>query len=328
MIRNETEYQEASERLAQERQRLVEHKARLKTAGLAEDEIKRVIDPFESFHLQLKEEVESYEKLKRGEFDELDNLRGLGHLLISIRIAQGLSQRDLAKRLNVHESSTCLHDASGTRTGCCGKGPGQSPTSLAPRGDRNHSACPWPQPPARCADPANDPTHAGLADRSCFRLQHCQQSTQMTRIESRLYQKAAPLAQANLDCWITFRRRRSLLARLLHFHFHKLRRFALANPLLPIVELRITNPAVTTECPLESSSIALATSPTAPCGFASSHQCAAQTTAQQDEVYRALTNSPIKIARTWIFTRCCRVGTRESRRRRCLREYSTGPGLR
>jgi ribosome-binding protein aMBF1 (putative translation factor) len=104
MIRNETEYQEASERLAQERQRLVEHKARLKTAGLSEDEIKRVIDPFESFHLQLKEEVESYEKLKRGEFDELDNLRGLGHLLISIRIAQGLSQRDLAKRLNVHES--------------------------------------------------------------------------------------------------------------------------------------------------------------------------------------------------------------------------------
>jgi ribosome-binding protein aMBF1 (putative translation factor) len=104
MIRNETEYQEASERLAQERQRLVEHKARLKTAGLPNEEIKRVIDPFESFHLQLKEEVESYEKLKRGEFDELDNLRGLGHLLISIRIAQGLSQRDLAKRLNVHES--------------------------------------------------------------------------------------------------------------------------------------------------------------------------------------------------------------------------------
>ena len=75
MIRNETEYQEASEHLAQERQRLVEHKARLKTAGLAEDEIKRVIDPFESFNLQLKEEVVSYEKLKRGEFDELENSR-------------------------------------------------------------------------------------------------------------------------------------------------------------------------------------------------------------------------------------------------------------
>ena len=68
------------------------------------EEIKRVIDPIESFHLQLKEEVESYERLKRGEFDELENLRGLGHLLIALRIAQGVSQRELARRLEVHES--------------------------------------------------------------------------------------------------------------------------------------------------------------------------------------------------------------------------------
>ena len=104
MIRNETEYQEASVRLAEERNRLAEHRARLKEAGLKDEEIKRVIDPMESFHLQLQEEVESYERLKRGEFDELDNLRGLGHLLISLRIAQGISQRELARRLNVHES--------------------------------------------------------------------------------------------------------------------------------------------------------------------------------------------------------------------------------
>ena len=58
----------------------------------------------ESFHLQLKEEVESYERLKRGEFDELENFRGFGTLLISLRIAKGISQRELAKRLNVHES--------------------------------------------------------------------------------------------------------------------------------------------------------------------------------------------------------------------------------
>ena len=104
MIRNETEYQEASARLADERNRLTEHRARLKETGLSDEEIKRVIDPMESFHLQLKEEVESYERLKRGEFEELENLRGLGHLLISIRIARGISQRELAKRLNVHES--------------------------------------------------------------------------------------------------------------------------------------------------------------------------------------------------------------------------------
>jgi ribosome-binding protein aMBF1 (putative translation factor) len=104
MIRNETEYQEASKRLGEEFKRLEEHRLRLKEAGLGDAEIKRVIDPIESFHLQLKEEVEAYERLKRGEFEELDDLRGLGHLLISSRIAQGISQRELARRLGIHES--------------------------------------------------------------------------------------------------------------------------------------------------------------------------------------------------------------------------------
>ena len=104
MIRNESEYQEASARLADERNRLADHRRRLQEVGLNDEEIKRVIDPMESFHLQLKEELESYERLKRGEFEELENLRGLGHLLISVRIAQGVSQRELARRLGVHES--------------------------------------------------------------------------------------------------------------------------------------------------------------------------------------------------------------------------------
>ena len=104
MIRNETEYQQASVRLSEARDRLAGHRARLKEAGLGDAEIKRVIDPMESFHLQLQEEVETYERLKRGEFGDLENLRGFGHLLISLRIAQGISQRELAGRLNVHES--------------------------------------------------------------------------------------------------------------------------------------------------------------------------------------------------------------------------------
>jgi ribosome-binding protein aMBF1 (putative translation factor) len=104
MIRNETECREAATRLADERQRLADHRERLKEAGLSDEEIKRVIDPMESFHLQLKEGVESYKRLKRGEFEELENPCGFGHLLISLRIAQGISQRELARRLNVHES--------------------------------------------------------------------------------------------------------------------------------------------------------------------------------------------------------------------------------
>lgn len=104
MIRNETEYREAVTRLEQEHQRISEYRGRLSREGLSSEEVDRVIDPIESFHLQLKEEVESYERLRRGEFEELDNLRGLGHLLISLRIAQRVSQRELARRLGVHES--------------------------------------------------------------------------------------------------------------------------------------------------------------------------------------------------------------------------------
>jgi ribosome-binding protein aMBF1 (putative translation factor) len=104
MIRNDAEYQVAFARLLEERNRLAEHRARLKSTNMSDEEIKRVVDPIESFHLQLKDEVERYERLKRGEFDELENLRGLGNLLIAVRISQGISQRELACRLEVHES--------------------------------------------------------------------------------------------------------------------------------------------------------------------------------------------------------------------------------
>ena len=63
---DEAEYQEASKRLTKESRRFEEHCRRLKQLGLSELEMRRVIDPLESFHLQLKDEVEAYERLQRG----------------------------------------------------------------------------------------------------------------------------------------------------------------------------------------------------------------------------------------------------------------------
>ena len=104
MIRNENEYQEAVRRLREEQERLAEHRQRLEEMGLAADEVKRALDPLRSFHEQLREEVGSYERLKRGELGELLNLHGLGTTLVALRIALGLTQRELAERLGVHES--------------------------------------------------------------------------------------------------------------------------------------------------------------------------------------------------------------------------------
>ncbi len=104
MIRNETEYQEACRRIREEQQRLEEHRARLEGMGISGEDLKRALDPLRAFHEQLAEEVESYERLKRGDLGELTNLHGLGQSLVGLRIAMGLSQRDLAARLGVHES--------------------------------------------------------------------------------------------------------------------------------------------------------------------------------------------------------------------------------
>lgn len=104
MIRNEKEYREAVERIRQEKDRLARQEAELKTMGLGPAEIKRALDPMRSFHQQLEEEVASYERLKRGEFDEVLNLRGVGQLLVALRIARSLTQRQLAEKLGVHET--------------------------------------------------------------------------------------------------------------------------------------------------------------------------------------------------------------------------------
>lgn len=53
--------------------------------------------------LQLREEVEEYERLKRGRFDTFVNLSGLGRTLIALRIYKGMTQKELGEKLGVSE---------------------------------------------------------------------------------------------------------------------------------------------------------------------------------------------------------------------------------
>lgn len=104
MIRNENEYQEALARLKEEKKLIAEQHKRLTQMRLSADEVKRATEPMTSFHLQLVEEVEAYEKLKKGNLGEFSNLHGIGRTLVALRIARGLSQRELAAKLGIHES--------------------------------------------------------------------------------------------------------------------------------------------------------------------------------------------------------------------------------
>ena len=104
MIKTEREYLEAKQRLEAEFKKIAEHKNKMKKAGLTKDQVKLALDPLSSFALQLHEEVEEYEKLKRGQFDIIENLNGLGHTLVALRIFKGVKQKELADKMNVTES--------------------------------------------------------------------------------------------------------------------------------------------------------------------------------------------------------------------------------
>lgn len=104
MIRNRSELEKAKARITAEKNRLEQMRKGLIAEGLKPKEVKRALDPMTSFHLQLVEEVKAFERLQRGEFDDFTNLQGIGRLLISLRIYRGLSQRDFAARIGVHES--------------------------------------------------------------------------------------------------------------------------------------------------------------------------------------------------------------------------------
>jgi transcriptional regulator with XRE-family HTH domain len=107
MIRTASELAQSKRRLEEERRRLRDHEKRLRQMGLSGTELKRALDPLRTFQLQLEEEVAEYERLRRGDIGELVNLHGLGRTLVALRAALGLTQKELAERLGVHESQVC-----------------------------------------------------------------------------------------------------------------------------------------------------------------------------------------------------------------------------
>jgi DNA-binding XRE family transcriptional regulator len=62
------------------------------------------MEPLLSFQAQLAEEVDWYERVRRRDFPALSRLTQIGRLLIALRIANGVTQRELAERLGVNES--------------------------------------------------------------------------------------------------------------------------------------------------------------------------------------------------------------------------------
>jgi DNA-binding XRE family transcriptional regulator len=104
VIRSEKEYREALERLRKDEEVLALQKEKLEGLGLSEEEVRRALEPMLSFRAQLEEEVEWFERVRRRDFGVTRDLSTVGTLLIALRIANGLSQRELAEKLGVSEA--------------------------------------------------------------------------------------------------------------------------------------------------------------------------------------------------------------------------------
>jgi transcriptional regulator with XRE-family HTH domain len=104
MIRTESEYRKALERLEQDREHIRAQRVYLEGLNIDPDGVERAMQPVLSFHKQLEEEIETFDQMRRGELPTLHNLSDIGRWLIGVRIARGLSQRELAALLGVAEA--------------------------------------------------------------------------------------------------------------------------------------------------------------------------------------------------------------------------------
>ena len=101
MIRTDAEYKNAQEKLDQQQDMLQRQREQLEEMDLSAEEVERALEPMISFRDQLREEIETYEQMRRGDLSALHNLRSIGQWLIGVRIAKGWSLSRLDDELDV-----------------------------------------------------------------------------------------------------------------------------------------------------------------------------------------------------------------------------------
>ena len=104
MIRNDSEYRRVLQQIEEGRAHYHAQKAAFQEQGVPADSAELVLQATDTFILGLQQDAQIYERAKRGELTPLHDLSHIGRWLISARIAKGLSQKELADRLNVSEA--------------------------------------------------------------------------------------------------------------------------------------------------------------------------------------------------------------------------------
>ncbi|MBZ9752815.1 helix-turn-helix transcriptional regulator [Deinococcus sp. HMF7604] len=104
MIRNDTEYKRVLQQIEEGRAHFHAQRASFQEQGVPVEAADIALQATESFLLGLEEDAAAYLNAKSGHLTPLGDLKHIGRWLIHARIARGLSQRELAERLQVSEA--------------------------------------------------------------------------------------------------------------------------------------------------------------------------------------------------------------------------------
>jgi DNA-directed RNA polymerase specialized sigma subunit len=104
MIKTQREYEQAQRTLEQWRASGEKLRASIEAAGLSPDHVEVCMAPHLTMQDQMQGELDWYDNARKGTIRPLPTLARIGLSLIALRIASGLTQRQIAERLGVSEA--------------------------------------------------------------------------------------------------------------------------------------------------------------------------------------------------------------------------------
>jgi len=100
MLRTKSEYSDTKEELGELQERIEERREQLNEQGASDEDIEEELAPMVSYRNDLREEVRTFERMREGDLNSLEDLEDLHHWLIGGRLAKGWSLSDLARELD------------------------------------------------------------------------------------------------------------------------------------------------------------------------------------------------------------------------------------
>ncbi len=105
LITTETQYRRTKGTVEMSEKGFIDQAEQLAKEGRTPEQIKRTLSPFKSQIYDMKADVAWYENAKKGIFQPLETLEEFGRYLIALRLASGLTQTELAEKLNVSQAA-------------------------------------------------------------------------------------------------------------------------------------------------------------------------------------------------------------------------------